>query len=218
MRDGGWEPRRLAAVAVALPDGVTPSGTRGRILHAALGLFAEWGFHGTSIRKIGAAVGINSATLYAHYPSKEQVLADLVQIGHAELHHRLTEAVRAGGAPAERLAALMRAHVLAHTDFPLLSVVTNSELHALSAELAAPALALGVASERLLLDVLAAGIEDGSFDLPDVRLAARAIGGMGQRVGNWFGPDQPHTRTQVAEAFVSFALRIAGITTPIPPA
>src|SRR5215471_3518440 len=31
-----WDPRRLNAVAVALPDGVTPPGTRGRILHAAL--------------------------------------------------------------------------------------------------------------------------------------------------------------------------------------
>src|SRR6516165_1902246 len=99
-----WDPRRLNAVAVALPEGVTPPGTRGRILLGALKLFAEFGFHGTSIRDIAAEVGINSATLYSHYPSKEQVLADLVLIGHEELHRYLQEALLSAGTdPADQL-------------------------------------------------------------------------------------------------------------------
>ncbi|MGI5500352.1 TetR/AcrR family transcriptional regulator [Lentzea sp. CA-135723] len=210
MPDEEWRQGRLASADVVLPEGTTPTGTRGRVLHAALGLFAARGFHGTSIREIGAAAGINSATLYGYYSSKEQVLAELVLIGHSELHRRLLAAVADVPGPSERLAALVRTHVLAHTDFSLLSVVTGSELHVLSAELAAPSLALRAASERLLLDVLADGVADGSFDVPDVRLAARAIGGMGQRVGNWFAPDQEHTREQVADAYVRFALRVAG--------
>jgi len=92
-----WNPRRVAAVEAALPEGVAPPGTRGRILQASLALFAETGFHGTSIRAIAQRVGINSATLYAHYPSKEQVLADLVLIGHQELAARLTGAMAAAG-------------------------------------------------------------------------------------------------------------------------
>jgi AcrR family transcriptional regulator len=134
----------VAAVDAVLPEGVTPPGTRGRILHAALALFAETGFHGTSIRAIAQRVGINSATLYAHYPSKEQVLADLVLIGHTELANRMRAALAplTPEAPApDRLAALVRAHVLMHTEFPLLAVVANNELHTLSPDLAAPALA-----------------------------------------------------------------------------
>jgi AcrR family transcriptional regulator len=206
--DPGWEPRRLAAVTAALPDGVTPPGTRGRILHAALGLYAEAGFHGTSIRKIGAAAGINSATLYAHYPSKEHILAELVHIGHAELHDRLTDALRSPGSPAQQLTSLVRAHVHVHTDYPLLAVVTNSELHALSARQAAPALELRGACRRMLLDVLEAGVKDGAFHVPDILLAATAIGSMGLRVAHWFGPDQPLTREQVADGYADFALRI----------
>ncbi|MFD4637308.1 TetR/AcrR family transcriptional regulator [Lentzea sp. NPDC058436] len=207
MVDEQWNQGRLATAAVVLPEGTTPTGTQGRVLHAALGLFAARGFHGTSIREIGAAAGINSATLYGYYSSKELVLAELVLVGHRELHRRLLDATDGLTDPAERLTALVRTHVFAHTDFSLLAVVTNSELHVLSAELAAPSLALRAASEQLLLDVLA----DGPFDVPDARLAARAIGGMGQRVGNWFGPGQDHTREQVADAFVLFALRLAGV-------
>lgn len=87
----GWQPRRLAAVAVELPDGVTPPGTRGEILHAALALYSEYGFHGTSVRQIAGKVGINPATLYAHYPSKEHLLAELVLLVTGTRHNRLRE-------------------------------------------------------------------------------------------------------------------------------
>lgn len=210
-----WEPRRVAAVAITLPSGVTPPGTRGKILREALALYAEAGFHGTSIRKIAAKVGINSATLYAHYPSKEHVLAELVLIGHQELHERLTGAIASmppdSGAAAE-LTAVVRAHVYLHTDYPLLAFVTNSELHALSPESAAPALELRRACRALLADVLERGVQDGFFHVDDILLATTAIGSIGMQVAHWFGPDQPRTREQVADQYAKFALCIAGFT------
>ncbi len=215
-----WQPRRVAVVTIALPDGVTPPGTRGRILREALALYAETGFHGTSIRAIAARVGINSATLYAHYPSKEHVLAELVRIGHQELYDRLARALASlpsDAGPSARLAALIRAHVLVHADYPLLAVVTNSELHVLSPELAAPALDLRADCRRLLLDALERGVKDGEFDVPDILLAANAIGGMDMQVAQWFGPDQPHDRDTVADTYARFALRIVGATGPAQP-
>ena len=210
-----WNPRRVAAVESALPEGVTPPGTRGRILQASLALFAETGFHGTSIRAIAQRVGINSATLYAHYPSKEQVLADLVLIGHAELAARMTRAIAAlpPESPADvRLAALVRAHVLLHADFPLLAVVTNSELHALDPALAQPALALRADCRRLVIETLERGVKDRVFTVPDLLLTATAIGALGMQVAHWFGPDQPASGERVAEVYASLALRMAGLS------
>ncbi|MEU8078978.1 TetR/AcrR family transcriptional regulator [Catellatospora citrea] len=206
-----WEPRRLSAVAVELPEGVTPPGTRGRILLSALRLFAEYGFHGTSIRDLAGAAGINSATLYAHYPAKEHVLAELVLLGHTELHRRLQQAlVEAPPGPAAQLAALVRAQVGAHADFPLLALVANAELHALSPERAAPALALREQSRELGLRVLRLGVAQGVFHVADPLLAATAIGSMGMQVAHWFGPDQPYTRDQVADTYAGYALQLAG--------
>ncbi|MEU3453458.1 TetR/AcrR family transcriptional regulator [Micromonospora sp. NPDC006766] len=210
-----WEPRRLTAVAADLPEGVTPPGTRGRILQAALKLFAEYGFFGASIRDIARAVGINSATLYAHYPSKEHLLAELIRLGHEELRQRLRQAyAEAGDDPAAQLAALVRAQVLVHTDYPLLALVANNELHALSPDRAAPALELRAEARQLMLSVLDRGATAGAFDVADVALAGIAIGSLGMRVANWFGPDQPYTREQVADTFVGFALRLVG--SPLP--
>ncbi|MEV6968290.1 TetR/AcrR family transcriptional regulator [Hamadaea sp. NPDC051192] len=208
-----WEPRRLSAVKVELPEGVTPGGTRGRILLGGLQLFAELGFHGTSIRDLGSAAGINSATLYAHYPSKEHILAELVLLGHQAMHERLQQAVLdAPAGPAEQLRALVTAHVYVHTDFPLLALVANAELHALSPAQAAPSLALREQTQQLALGVVQRGIDAGVFQVPDAYLATAAVSAMGVRVASWFGPDQPYRREQIAQSYADFALRVVGAT------
>jgi AcrR family transcriptional regulator len=209
MTGPNWEPRRLTAVKAELPEGVTPPGTRGRILHAALRLFAEYGFHGTSIRDLARATEINSATLYAHYAAKEDILAELIALGHVELYNGLWTAVSAAGPSAsDRLVALVRAQVYMHADYPLLAVVANNEMHALSPEKAAPALSLREQARQLLYRVLNDGVTSGEFAIEDQMLAAIALGSIGIRVANWFGPDQPYTRDQVADTFAGYALRI----------
>lgn len=53
--------------------------TRQDILDAALDLFAESGFFGTSMREIARAVGVRESALYHHFESKEAILETLVQ-------------------------------------------------------------------------------------------------------------------------------------------
>lgn len=203
------EPRRLAARDGGLPTGSVPPGTQGRILEAALGLFAENGFAGTSIRDIADAAGVRSATLYAHYTSKEQLLADLIRLGHDLHHQRLREALlECRPDPREQLAALVRAHVKLHAELPRLALVANAELHALSPGLAAPALAIRDNSTQLFLEVGRRGVERGVFAPADLWLAVAAIGGMGIRVASWFTPTAGMTADQVADTYAEFALCI----------
>ena len=52
--------------------------TRDRITEAALSLFAENGFNGTSVKQIADAVGIKDASLYKHYKSKQEIFQSIV--------------------------------------------------------------------------------------------------------------------------------------------
>lgn len=205
--------RRIAASEAVLPPHVRLEGTAGRILSEALLLFAEKGFAGASIRDLANACGIRSASLYSHFPTKEHMLAELARIGHEEHHARLTAAASPpDAAPPARLRAVVRAHVLAHAQYPLLAIVADSELHALSPELAAPVLRLREKSRRILLGILDDGLAQGLFDVPDSYLALTAISGMGMRVANWYSPDTPYTPDQVADSYAEFALRLVGFS------
>lgn len=203
--------RRLAATAPApLPDaGLSPA--RRAILETALRLFAERGYSGTSIRDIAAACGLRGPTLYSHYASKEAVLAEVLRIGHDE-HLRRVRAALLDSEPDPRaqIAAWVGGHVRFHTDYPMLAVVANSEMHMLSAEALAPILSVRKQAEQMLHDVIERGRARKVFKVVDPWLSAAAIGGMGLRVAFWFAPGEGFTAAKVADAYAAFALRIVG--------
>lgn len=51
--------------------------TREEILNKALDLFAEKGYHGTSMREIARAVGIKGSSIYNHFSGKEDIFSEL---------------------------------------------------------------------------------------------------------------------------------------------
>ncbi|MCL2121174.1 MAG: TetR/AcrR family transcriptional regulator [Clostridiales bacterium] len=53
--------------------------TKERILHTAVALFAEKGFTETTIRELAAAVGMNAASIYYHFPSKSSILDSILE-------------------------------------------------------------------------------------------------------------------------------------------
>ena len=201
--------RRLSATDVHLLPEMQANGTRGRILQAALQLFAEVGYAGASMRDIAAVCDIRAATVYSHFPSKGHLLAELCQLGHSE-HGRLMRSalLASGNDPREQIAALVRAHVGLHTSYPMLAVVANAELHHLPEELSPPIFELRNQSIQLFSEVIQRGAELGAFDIPDIWLVTAAIGGMGLRVAYWFDPDGEIEASTVAETYVEFAHRI----------
>jgi hypothetical protein len=109
------------------------------------------------------------------------------------------------------MAALVAAHVRLHAEYAMLAVVANNEMHALSRDLVAPALALRTQAEGLLLDLVARGIADGVFETPDAYLAGAAIGGMGMRVAHWYRPGGDRSIDQLCEVYAELALRMLGV-------
>ena len=209
---GSPQVRRVRSGGPALPPRPAADGTRGRILLAGLKLFAEHGFNGTSIRDIAAGAAVQSASLYAHFPSKEAILAELVLTGHEEHHTRLVAALLDSGTdPRDRLAALVRAHVQAHTDYPMLAVVADNEMYALSPAAAASAAAVRRRSEALLAEILAIGHQQGVFNIVHLEATTAAIGSMGIRVASWYPPPGAGlSPSQLADVYAALALRMAG--------
>lgn len=186
-------------------------GSRELILRESLMLFAKNGFGATTVRDIAAQVGMLSGSLYAHFLSKEAILAQLVHLGHSEHSKVLRAAVlSAPSSPKEQLIALVRAHALFHAEFRVLAIVANAEVHVLRPELARPAMELRSQNLQLFKDILQRGARVGAFRFSDLMLTATVIGSMGARVANWYTPDYHLSAAAMADELAQIACRIAG--------
>ena len=59
--------------------GVTAADTRDRLLSAAAEVFAARGYDGTRVADIAATAGVSKGAMYAHYPSKADLLVDALR-------------------------------------------------------------------------------------------------------------------------------------------
>jgi TetR/AcrR family transcriptional regulator, cholesterol catabolism regulator len=73
-------------------------------------LFAQKGYHGTSIGDLAEAMGVQKGSLYAHIDSKEDLLWEVAREGAAAFHAALDE-VPEDARAVERVRAALRAHL-----------------------------------------------------------------------------------------------------------
>jgi TetR/AcrR family transcriptional regulator, cholesterol catabolism regulator len=84
--------------------------TRERLSAEAARLFAERGYHGTSINDLAVALGIHKSSLYAYINGKADLLADIALTGAAAFHAAL-DGLPDEATPGERLEMALRAHL-----------------------------------------------------------------------------------------------------------
>jgi AcrR family transcriptional regulator len=83
---------------------------RSELTRTAARLFAERGYHGTSIGDLAAALGVQKGSLYAHMASKQELLYETMRAGADAFHGALDELP--DPAPAtEKIRLAMRAHL-----------------------------------------------------------------------------------------------------------
>src|ERR671938_853014 len=83
-----------AAVVVNLPIGrlaETMSARREELTRTAARLFADRGYHGTSLADLAEALGLQKASLYHHIASKEDLLWAVARAGAEAFHGGLDE-------------------------------------------------------------------------------------------------------------------------------
>jgi AcrR family transcriptional regulator len=83
---------------------------RNELTRQAARLFAERGYHGTSIGDLAEAMGVQKGSLYAHIASKQDLLYETMREG-ANAFHAALDAIPDGLAVTERIRLSLRAHL-----------------------------------------------------------------------------------------------------------
>src|SRR5712691_1450797 len=194
----------MATVAPITPErAVAPE----RILRAATALFRARGYHGASMRTLARGLRMEAASLYYHFPSKQEILFAILDRTLDDLLEGLGRAVAAAGGHHERLRAAVRFHVLFHARRRHEAFLSHSELRSLT-----PANLRRVGAKRdryehVLRGLLTAGVRAGVFHVPDVKLTAMAILTMCTGVATWFAEGGRLAPASIADRYVEMILR-----------
>ncbi len=83
---------------------------REELVSVAVRLFAERGYHGTSMADLAEAMGLQKGSLYSLTGSKQELLVVITREGAASFHSAL-DGVPDDAAPLERIRLALRAHL-----------------------------------------------------------------------------------------------------------
>jgi AcrR family transcriptional regulator len=136
----------------------------------AMALFAEKGFGQVSMRELAAHVGLAAGSLYHHFPSKQDLLYDLIEELFDALHATLDQGRRAQARGQPVLACLIAAHWRLHAQRPLLYRLAERDFCCLTP------------IQQQDLAQLRQRYEDGLLRLvaPKARLSGEALAAAGQ--------------------------------------
>ena len=176
---------------------------RGEIVAKAARLFAEQGFHGTSISEVAEACGTSKSLLYHYYASKEDILFDAMHDHVKALLDAAEEVAKAKVQPEEKLRQLTHRFMTLYLTAAANQRVLVNELRHLPA--ARRKLVVGV--QRRLLDIveeiLTALRPDLARQLTLKRPATMLYFGMINWMHTWLDPKGPAKPAAIADLTVN---------------
>jgi TetR/AcrR family transcriptional regulator, cholesterol catabolism regulator len=183
---------------------------RERILGEAVKLFYERGFTGTTLDDIAGKLGVTKPFIYTHFRSKVELLEAICRPTIEMSLGAIDAAARQPGTPSRRLF-----DGIVNFSKVVLQRQANIAVYFREEKNFSPAgltdiNALRKQFDHVLSDLLAEGVREGEFSVPDVRLAALAIGGMVSWAYTWYQPGGRLTIEMVGERFAHLALQMVG--------
>lgn len=181
----------------------TTRNTRDDVVAAAGRLFAERGYHGTSMRDLGQELGLLGSSLYSHVTSKEDLLVEVVEKG-ARLFEA-SAAAASGDTGAERLHRLIAGHVEVVIDHHDEVRTFLNEARFLDGEHRGRIVAARDAYEAEFRSAIADGLADGSLDWEvDPKLGGIFVLSVLNALERWYDPSGPVDREALVERIWAF--------------
>lgn len=177
------------------------------IYRAAVDLIFERGYHGSSLRTVAAAVGVQMSSFYYYFPSKQDLLVEIMTRSMEELIAAVeSEVASADPEPEQRLCAAIRGHILFHAERRKEAFILDSEVRALERTGRRLVVKLRDRYEEIFAEVLEEGAARGALDVPDVKLVVFALLAMCTGVASWYQPGGRLTLESIAEIYADLTL------------
>jgi TetR/AcrR family transcriptional regulator, cholesterol catabolism regulator len=182
------------------------------LVRAAANVFSDKGYRSTTLNDIAKLAGLDRATVYYYFGSKEELFREAVQ---GLLDANLSEAERLvrdkTTLPRAKLRHLIEMLMLSYeAKYPYAYVYMQQDMHKVADESSSWAAAMVKQThrfEKAVLTLIKEGIAMGDLRADVVpELAANALFGMLNWTHRWYRPGARHNARQIADAFANVFL------------
>jgi TetR/AcrR family transcriptional regulator, cholesterol catabolism regulator len=197
------EPRRPGRPRGSLTS--TTETTREGILEVAVQLFAEIGYHATSVAEIGARTDLQPGALYYHIKSKEGLLWEILRRYTEEALAGARRVIGTDGDPVAKLQMLIDVHVAIIVEHQREVLIQMRDSDALNEDHARQLLTLRQEVQDCWEQVLEDGRRSGEFNRAG-RIVANGLLGMLNSISQWYKPGHGYDAENIAAEFKGMVL------------
>jgi len=172
----------------------------------SIDLFYKKGYFATSISDIARAAGIQKSSIYYHYPTKEDILFDILSTTLADLNSTLQNALENVDGAENRMRAAILSHTIFHLKRQKEVIIADSELRGLTTGTYKSIIKQRDEYERKFQALLKAGMEEEVFHLGDYKIISYAIITMSTSVCWWYRPQGRLDQKAIAEIYTDFIM------------
>jgi TetR/AcrR family fatty acid metabolism transcriptional regulator len=183
-----------------------------RILEAAVTVFAQCGFHESTISQIARAAGVADGTIYLYFKNKDDILVHFFNFKTRQVFARFREEVDQAKSAVDKLRNLIRRHLNEFQKDRFMAVLYQAETHRIN-RLAEDQIR---EMHKMYLDLIAEIVEQGQVegmirrDLYVGLVKRYIIGSVDEVINTWLHSDGTYDLTSMADPLVDLFIRGIG--------
>jgi len=177
-----------------------------KIKSVSIDLFFQKGYFATSISEIARGSGIQKASIYYHYSSKEELLFSILESTMDDLTAYLNNNLAGIRSIEEKMRVAIHSHVRFHLERQKENFIANSELRGLTLDHFQEIVKKRDEYENIFQEIIREGSEQNVFSKQDVKILSYAILTLCTAGASWYKPYGRLTVDEIAVIYENFIL------------